>query len=691
MSAIYGIIDLNRKAVSEDTMLLFSNKFDKYKIDRQVNKVKDNVGLGCGIQYFNRESKYELLPIIEDDYAFTADCIIDNRDELIEIFNKDAKAKDLLDKYTDKESGIIPDGSLLYIGFLKWGRDCAKHMRGVFSYVAYDYKKNEVTLCVDQFACRCLHYMVKDNVVYFSTNLFPLIEYYPGELKKNDRWLLDSVSVRATVMMIEPEETAIEGVKKVVSGSYVTIATNKNNGLNTNTNDTLIESDILINKTRYYNPQKDIKTDNSITPEKANSIIRERMINSVKGCIRDGVEIGAQLSQGLDSSTVACIAAPMVETKGKKLYTFTSVPLEEAELPTTGYHVYNERPGVEKILAMYPVMEASFLDTKGRDILHEADMVIEAWGLPSKSQQNAIWGMGIYEAAANKGCRVLLTGATGNCTVSAGYQENLILHYLTHLRLIKASKLVQAIAETYNVSRKKILKTTIKSYLSYYYAADKRRQNDKKNEDKKDINKNYIRIYGIYADNITDIAKGEAYNCQKRISMFMKEKAPYTNTKEHRRQAYMELANAQIGEVDTNYSLMYGVVPRDPMRNVEVVDACMSLPLTAYIGADYDRRLIRVGMEGIVPEEILKDVSHRGSQSGDNTYRIARAWDDMQPDIKDALHSHIARQYLDMDKVDQLFNKLNADNLYDYEMDTRMIIDAYIWIKYIMRLENSLK
>lgn len=650
MSAIYGIIDLTKKAVSEEAMLLFSDKYKKYRIDRNEYKVFKNAAFGCGIQYFTEEAENELLPIVDGDIIFTADCVIDNREELIRLFSEDEKLRAYVNgKYT--LDNTISDGTLMYLGYLKWGEECARHFRGLFSYVVYDYAKNMVIMSTDHFATRCLHYYKKDNLLYFSTLFFPLLEGCPDSFTKNDRWLLDSVSLRSPVMITEAKETAVNGVYKVPCGSFIRIKEN--------------DVDVVT----YYDPQKKVKTDKSITQKQANQIIRKCLTDSVRCAIRTSGEIGAQLSQGLDSSTVACIAAPMVEAMGKKLYTFTSVPLDEANLPSKGRSVYNERPGVEKICSHFPVMEPDFYDTKGRDILHDVDKIINLWELPCKSQQNAIWTEAIQEDAYKKGCRVIIGGATGNCTISAGYQDEYLIYLLTHLKLFKANSLLKAVSKQYRVSRKKLLKSVVKrvgSYYKWYF--------DSKAKD-------------TYSENITRKDIGEQYECNKRLNKLLHGTA-YTSMKEHRRQIYMPLANAQIGEIDTKFSLSYGVLNRDPLRNVEVIEACMSFPYNCFADNDYDRRLVRVGMEGIVPEETIKDYRHRGSQSGDNEYRISLVWDEMLDEIKGVLYDDEILRYLDKDRIDALFAKLNKDNLAENMLDARMIVDAYVFGKYVKRLDK---
>ena len=152
----------------------------------------------------------------------------------------------------------------------------------------------------------------------------------------------------------------------------------------------------------------------------------------------------------------------------------------------------------------------------------------------------------------------------------------------------------------------------------------------------------------------------------------------------------MPNANAQIGELNTANSLHYGVLERDPMRNVEFIEFCMSLPLTCFVNQDYDRRLVRDFMHDIVPKEIRLDVAHRGRQSGDNEYRICQAWDTNLPKLKETLYQGRISRYLDADKVKQYFSVLEKKDFQHDFMEMRMIVDAYMHGLYLEELDAYL-
>ena len=117
MSAIYGMIDLKREPVPTVVGERFVEGYKECKIDRHEQKIRDNAMMGCELQYFTVEARNEVLPIVDEEHhiMFTADCVIDNREELMqELAISDTS---------------IADGTLMYKGYLKWGCECVSHFR----------------------------------------------------------------------------------------------------------------------------------------------------------------------------------------------------------------------------------------------------------------------------------------------------------------------------------------------------------------------------------------------------------------------------------------------------------------------------------------------------------------------------------------------------------------------------------
>lgn len=638
MSAIYGMIDLKERGIAQDMAERFHHSYQHCAIDRYEHKTAHHAMFGCGIQYFTKEARQEILPIVDEAHhlMFTADCVVDNRDGLI------------------RELGItdtnVPDGTILYQAYLKWGKQCIKYVRGAFSFVVYDWEKKEVQLHADHFANRCLFYHLRGGVLYFSTLLFPLAQASGLQYQENERWLVDCISLRGPAMLIETRECALKDVYKVDAGNRVCVTAA---GAKYET---------------YWNPVQTIQTDKTITAQECEKLVRTCLKKSVAEMIRTDGEVGIQLSSGLDSTTIAGFAAPLLEKQGKKLYSYTSVPVKEQE--QKGYFVDDETEGVLKMCQCYPNIEPSFLKCEGKNILTEAEHILDVWEMPCKSEQNAVWVDAIISTAAENGCKIMLTGATGNCTVSAGGLENYLADLIKHFHWMKAYKSFKHFAAKYGINKKKFTKVIVTQLWEYHT----------RYFDKEQMN--------CYKNIITRREMGEKYHITKRYNKDILHFSPIKSLKVMRGEIFLPKAYAQIGELDTKHSLAYGVLVRDPLRNVHFIELCMKLPMECYVNENYDRRLVREFMHDIVPEEIRLDIRHRGRQSGDNAYRISKSWNQYVNKIRDSLLSEETTKYLDPALIEEYISGLREDNLEDETVNMCMILDAYMMSLYLKRLKR---
>ncbi|MBQ9589233.1 MAG: hypothetical protein IJR29_03505 [Butyrivibrio sp.] len=643
MSAIYGAIDLKGDRVDSK---LFTNFVDEYKncvIDRNEHILDDNVLMGCGIQYFYKRAEKEKLPFKDEgsDIFITADCVLDNYIELKEELGLNENAA---------------DGDIILAGYRKWGRDCVSHFRGLFAFVIYSKEKNEIYAAVDQFSQRCLFYHIRNGIFYFSTLFFPLLQASGLKFEENERWLVDTVSLRSPVMLTEPKETALKDVVKVVSGTYIVVNFLDNDQVN-------------ISEKRYYDPKKTIPTEWTMTLEESEKLVRKTMTDVLEKILREQDNVAAQLSSGLDSSTVACNAAIILKKRGGKVFSYTSVPNSDAGMKNTRGTLYDESDIVKLICSQYDNIIPSFVECKDRDFLEKVPDYINFWELPCKSQQNAVWIEEISKQAHSCGNRIILSGSTGNCTLSAGNSTDLAYYYFKHFHFIKAYHMFD-IYKKYGISRKEVfsylLQDIIKYYKWYFDSDDK----------------------DCYKNNVTRRDIGEKYNLTKRFRKHFMHYYPFASMEKMRKDMYILNANAQIGEIEVKDSLKNGILSRDPMRTVEFNEMCFRIPIYCYAERDYDRRLVRVGMKGIVPEEVRCNVFQRGRQSGDNLFRVSRCWNKIRSKWTDSVYSKEVLHYLDKNKIDNLVKVFDKGiEKADY-IDVLLIGDLYAFSLFLSKVSK---
>lgn len=655
MSAIYGMIDWNGNEVPEALAEKFHKKYESYRIDRMEEYKEKNLFMGCGIQYFTSEARAEKLPIYDrqNEILFTADCLLDNREQLLEElrdFNIATEAS-----FDLQNAASIADGTLLYLMYLKYGVACAKRLRGAFSFVAYHKREQKAWLAADQFANRCLFYTVRENALYFSTLLFPMVEASGLHFEENERWLVDSISVRGPMMITEERETAYRGVYKVDCGHFIEISF-ENGRISTEYH-------------CYYDPRKTIKINKKRSEEECGQLFLETFRKAVEACLRTDGEVAIELSSGLDSSAVAGVAAPMLANRGKKLYSYTSVPLkgsceEDAE------RIPDETDGVKLICKMHPNIEPTFVDCAGKSILTEGEEILKTWEMPCKSQQNAVWIHEIFSKASGR-CKIMLSGSTGNCTISMGSIHDSYFNGIVTGHLGSTYRFFVHYFNRYHARKRPYVKAFLRKVAGERIHGLLHRRED------------------CYSDNLTRREIGEQYQLTKRFSKKICGAYSIRSFRAIRQEIYLRLAYAQIGEINTKHSLVYGVLERDPTRNVELIELLLSFPMRMFVNQDYDRRLVREFTEGIIPDSIRFNVRTRGLQGADNLYRIQKDWDRYAERMREEIVNEGVGRYLDLERITKLLDGLHEGPLTEQTDAVLLLMDVRMFALYLTLLQKK--
>ena len=642
MSAIWGVINLKGDFVSNKLVCSMQDAYKHCKIDAFHTKCVKNVGMGCGLQYLSKEAEREELPYFDEERGiyFTADCLLDNREELMRKLNVE-----------DKE---IPDGTLVYKAYLRWGNNCVNHLLGAFVFIIYDKREEEVMIFSDHLSSRVIYYTVNDGVVYFSSLIEGIKIALNGEVTKNDRWIVDYLAMNNIVMISEPVETPYKNIFKVEAGSYLVITKNSKTSI------------------EYWDPTKLIKKRVNCSEEEYKKEYLKLFSQIVKDQTRTNSEVGILLSSGLDSSAVACIAAIILDEYKKKLYSFTSVPLQEFESKKEDYYISNETSGVELLCNHYKNIIPTYDWYEGKDAFSEVDYLYSLLEIPYKSTQNLVWLDDILGKARQCGCRTVLTGQYGNITISFGDIMMLLDYDLLKGKFKKFFKEFTAYSKKYHFSRKKFMKFYFKRVVSSV---------------------NFLSNYkaNFYTDVYVSPKKAEQFNTKSRFKKLDLNSQKMRLNEFHSLQKSMKnkVALSQMGESETKFGLMHGIIMRDPTRDKRMIEYCMSIPIELFVSNGIDRKLVRGYMQGIVPDEILKVVFRRGLQSADWLHRLGKRWDTIYEEIKTACIWEGVSSYLDKEKLENLLSRNRKITEQTNELDIRRLINIYVLSKYLMSNFNG--
>lgn len=549
MSAIWGIVDLcagpsetqrkNRSGSLREEALRMRQAYGTSCLDRIQEKREAQYYLACGVQHVTREAKKEDFPYEkkgERGSLFVADVILDNRRELAQRF------------VSRQDMGKHPDGEILYESFCRQQEETLSAARGAYACAYLEPGKRTLTLFNDAVGNRSVYYFQEDGRIYFST-LLAGITCLREKWQENTGWFDRFYAIRDLRAVSESRETPYAGILRLALGE---IAVFTGEG---------------VHRREYWDPFAGRKILRGKTEAEYRELVTTVFRSCVEDVIREGTETGILLSGGLDSNAVAAYAAPYLAARGKKLYSFTSVPEEKERARIPGqFAVADERSLVERVRRFHGNLEPEYLVTNRGDLLAENRKLRELLEIPYKAVLNLPWMYESYDRAAGKGCGILLSGQYGNITISYGDFRSLFLTLLHRGKIVELVQEVNAYSRKYRRSRRWIWR---------------------------------------------DLLTAGAGQDHEEVSRYM----------------YDKNALRQIGEYEVKLSLATGVVPRDPTRDKRLITLVLSLPVEQFTHAGQERRLVRQYLKGLIPSEILEDEFHKGRQGVGSGELLVTQWE----------------------------------------------------------------
>ena len=576
MSAIWGCIDFSGSPIEKDLPEKMTECTKKYKIDRTEQLLEGNVYMACGLQYITRESYNEILPYQEDGVYFTADCMIDDRENLIRELGSEAVAN-------------TPDGKLLFLAFKKWGESFGDHVLGVFSFAVYDSKKNEFHLYTDHTSTRCIHYHKRGSRIFFSTLTSSITEALP-DIGICEKWMRTSQATLFSYAFVHEGLTPFEDVFIIPYGCGIKA--------------TLSEGEVAIEKKRYWDPIRNVKLEKRFDDAKYREEFVRTHLAAVKDAIRTDEGVAVLLSGGLDSTAIASVAATYRAKEGKGINSYTSIPLKEFRDSKEGkskYLIEDESYLVLGLCKKYPNIKPEFLACEGKSPW----TYIETWNdimeFPGKTYVNNVWIHEAYKRAGESGCKVVMGGYWGNYTISYGCMEE------TAYKDIVSGHPISGINELMRYARK--MHFSRKNYLKHFWKVCKNR-NDK------------FKINGSVVDNTCrETVLGEPGVMETWEELLNRGGGKIKSKIEKKyfiiNEQYFQLS----GVMDTKYGLYHGIIVRDPSADKRMLELCLRMPYKCFASNGAERRLVREYLKDYLTEEILGIVLQRGWQSGDADIR----------------------------------------------------------------------
>lgn len=289
----------------------------------------------------------------------------------------------------------IHETELFFRHYIKKKTDCFKNILGKWMFVSYNKYNHSVLFARDHLGMFNYYYSYSKNNIFFSTNLYFLINNKHIDLEFN---LLYFAGI-AVGFAGKKNETAFKQINKIPSANTLKIE----NGFTFESQFWKAEIKETIHykkEDEYYEAFVDLFT------------------NIIKNQIKHNNNIASTLSSGLDSTFVTAITAKILSDKNQQLTAITAIP-KYLDIPVASKRRYaNEFPLAQLVAQKYSNITHLIDQSLNSDPILGLIKSIDIHQFPVRNAGNQYWLISMFELLQQNKITTLFTGQSGNITFS---------------------------------------------------------------------------------------------------------------------------------------------------------------------------------------------------------------------------------------------------------------------------------
>ena len=466
-----------------------------------------------------------------------------------EIYNYLELAERLTSEGQDFRS--TSDTEVLLAAMDKWGDAALSEMNGMFAFALFDHRRGKLICARDWFGEKPLLYVETPEFFAFASEYKALLSLAEVALDVDEDRLLRFLH-QPRRGLDDERETAFGAIKQLLPGEYLSVDA----------------TTLAVEITRYWTPGPDADLARLSEPD-AVSRFRELLSDSVAIRMRSDVPVGSCLSGGLDSSSIVCLNRRHLG-------------------PDKAYHVFTGRfPGTaadewsfaDEVIRANDV-ESHVVEPSAQGFMDELPEFMWLNELPvGSSSQYAQWC--VFRLAKSEGVTVLLDGQ-GADEILAGYEQ----YFLPYLR---------ACADTSDQSEEQAIRAR---YPAALLSGNRERLSKlplwMRHRLANMVSRGSDFLFGLNADAAARIGDSEAQTASSDLNPL---------TAALLEDAFHAHLPTLLRYGDRN-SMAHSREVRLPFCDHRIAELALSVPPEYLMGGAETKRILRRGMEGILPEKI---------------------------------------------------------------------------------------
>lgn len=623
MSGIAGILRFDGQVVARRDLERMANALQGP--DRSEITIAGSIGLVHVLMRMTPEDRFDRQPWRGASGAvITADLRLDNRDDVL------ARIGGML----PTEARDWPDSRILLGAWERFGDDVWPTLRGAFAIAIWDLRRRILTLARDHLGFNVV--MWHRNERFFAFSNMPKALFALGDVPRrlNEEKFADFLVLNHR----DQSTTMYQGIYRVPQAHLVTV---QENG--------------AMSQRPYWSPA-DIKPIRLGSDQAYAEGLHECLDRAVRRQMRSAYPIGCYLSGGLDSSSVAVLAARALGEKNKRLAAFTHVPRKGFDGPVASGDYADETPYVEAIRRKAGNIDVTYARNDECDEWAELERCFIALEGPIPNPTNLGWVLAIPRLARALGCRVLLGGFYGNYTVSWDGWSQTAAH-LVHGRLMTAFRqwrlcYCSTPYSRWVAFRKLIIEPLVSEKIANWTDRRRRPQRIVPWQDHSAIRLDFAdemrveaRARQIGHDFLYRMVSGDRFAGLREVG--------YNG----------EWFAAQLA--------LTGVEVRDPTADIDVVSYCFGVPPQQYLAERIDRSLIRRAMWSLLPKIVVTN-RLKGLQSPDWYEKLGQRREILASEVAELSSSPLVQRAIDLDRLKQAIKTWPTTG-----WETEAVIDEY--------------
>ena len=608
MSGIFGILHRDGRPMTPERLAPIREAMAYWGPDGSGVVCHGEAGFGQLLLHNTPESLHERLPAqTADGLLFTAGARIDNRDELCDAL-----------EIPPSERTALPDGALMLRAYHSWGAGCADRLLGDWAFAVWDPRRRVLLLARDQHGNTGLYYYATPRLFAFASCLKGLLAL-PDVPRRPHRLRIVQV---LTSWHGDGVATCYEDLRRLPPAHTLVVTPEAT-------------------ATRQYWHLEDTPKLRLGSDDAYLEAFLEHYEEAVRCRLRSHRAIGTTLSGGLDSSSVTALAARALARQAHRLPSFSSVPLYDVE-GLTGRAFGDETPFIEATRQWVDTLDVTYIRAEAVSPLAGIDRALALHDEPGHAASNQFWIQALLAAARDRDIGTLLTGQFGNATVSwIGRQQHRLLASFQPGQW-GALRESASVRDVWATVRSQIGSSLPPSWRRWYL----RRRAGGRNA--------WVRYSAVSREMAQSLDLTRLMARCGHDPTFVRPEDPRA-----RRYAILKPGSSIGGALWHETGAGYAMEVRDPTADTRLMAFCLSVPNRQCARNGGDRRLVRDGLVGLLPREVLWN-RRRGQQAADVARRVLAHRVELEAALARLERSDLAHEYLDLPRMRGVYQRLQA-------------------------------